>query len=204
MVTHHVAAVVGALLDVRRQLNEGIEDKELNYSINSLLLKISAVALMKMPRLNATFEADGIHIHKRVNLGMATALDNGLIVPVIRRADSKSFSEINIESKALAAAARNGRLTADDVGGGTFTVSNLGGNGSVDFFTPIVNPPQAAILGVWRIVETAVPFDGEIKLRPMISLSLTYDHRAMDGAQAAEFMKMYIAMLGKPLQALVG
>ncbi|MDR0469131.1 MAG: 2-oxo acid dehydrogenase subunit E2 [Peptococcaceae bacterium] len=203
MVTHHVRADVGALLELRRQLNEGVEDKNLHFSINNLLLKITAIALAKMPVMNATFENDEIRIHDHVNLGMATALDNGLIVPVIHGAESKSLAEISGEAKDLAEAARSGRLTADNVSGGTFTVSNLGGYQSVELFTPIINPPQAAILGVGLVMETAVPIDGEIRVRSLMGLSLTYDHRVMDGAVAAAFMRMYMELLEKPLQALL-
>ena len=203
MVTHHVQANAGALQEIRRQLNEGVEDKSQRFSVNDLLLKITAAVLMKKPALNATFESDGIHVHHSVNLGMATAVDNGLIVPVIHGAEGKSLAEISREAKRLAAAARSGRLVADDVVGGTFTISNLGGYDSVDFFTPIVNPPQAAILGVGRISDAAVPVGGEIRALPMISLSLTYDHRVLDGAVAAEFMKIFIALLENPLQTLL-
>ena len=202
MVTHHVTADAGALLEIRRQLNEGVEDKNLKFSVNDLLLKLTAAALQKMPVMNATFENDGIHIHKNVNLGVATALENGLIVPVIHEAEKKSFTEISAEAKEIIAAAKAGELTSDSVSGGTFTVSNLGGYGSVDFFTPIINPPQVAILGVGRTADTVVPVGGEIRIRPIMGLSLTYDHRAIDGATAAAFMKIMIALLENPLRTL--
>jgi pyruvate dehydrogenase E2 component (dihydrolipoamide acetyltransferase) len=98
----------------------------------------------------------------------------------------------------LAARARAGALTPDEVSGGTFTVTNLGGYGSVDFFTPIINPPQAAILGVGRIADTVVPVDGEAQVRAMLGLSLTYDHRIIDGATAAEFIKILMKFLSNP------
>ena len=204
MVTHHVKADAGALLELRRQLNDGVEEKGSRYTINELLLKLTAVALQKIPALNATFENDGIHIHRNVNLGIATALENGLIVPVIHKAEEKSLKEISIEAKELIAAARDGRLSSGNISGGTFTVSNLGGYGSVDFFTPIIDPPQVAILGIGRTEDAAAPVGGVISIRPMIGLSLTYDHRAIDGAKAAEFMKEFITMLGTPLRALMG
>ena len=203
MVTHHVRADAGALAAIRRQLNEGADSAEQRYSVNDLLLKLAAAALQKYPAMNATFENDEIRIHKNVNLGIATALEDGLIVPVIRKAEEKSLPEISAEAKKLIASARAGRLAPDDIAGGTFTVTNLGGYGSVDFFTPIVNPPQAAILGVGRIADAAVPVGGAICIRPMIGLSLTYDHRAVDGAAAAEFMKEFITLLNAPLKALL-
>ena len=203
MVTHHVTADAGALTEIRKYINDTIEDKDYRYSINDLLLKLTATALSKMPVMNATFEADGIHIHQHVNLGMATALENGLIVPVLHKAEAKSLKEIRAEARVLSAAAQAGRLTPDNITGGTFTVSNLGGYGSVDLFSPIINPPQVAILGVGRITESVVAVGGEIKIRPLIGLSLTYDHRAIDGATAALFMKEFIALLSNPLQVLL-
>jgi pyruvate dehydrogenase E2 component (dihydrolipoamide acetyltransferase) len=203
MITHHVKADVGALMEIKKQLNDGIGENDQRISVNDMLLKLVAAALIKMPVMNATFEPDGIHLHRHVNLGMATALDNGLIVPVIHGAENKSLAEISEEAKALSAAARAGRLTPDNIAGGTFTVSNLGGYKSVDFFSPIINKPQVAILGVGRTVETVVPVGGEIGVRPLMGLSLTYDHRAIDGAVAALFMGEFMALLEKPLQALL-
>lgn len=203
MVTHHVKADTSELMKIRARLNEGIEDKKLRFSVNDMMLKLAAVALTKMPDLNATFEENEIHMHSRVDLGMATSIENGLIVPVIRGADSKSLADISSEAKALVAAARANRLTSDDVTGGTFTVTNLGGYDSVDFFTPMINPPQVAVLGIGRTVEEAVPVCGEIKIRLMTGLSLTYDHRVIDGAVAAGFMKILLVLFANPLQAFL-
>ena len=203
MVTHHVKADTSELMRIRARLNDGIEDKELRFSVNDMMLKLAAVALARMPELNATLEENEIHMHSRVDLGMATSIENGLIVPVIRGADSKSLADISREAKAFAAAARTNRLTSDDVTGGTFTVSNLGGYDSVDFFTPIINPPQVAVLGIGRTADEAVPVCGEIEIRLMTGLSLTYDHRVIDGALAAEFIKLLLALLANPLQALL-
>ncbi|MCL1849004.1 MAG: 2-oxo acid dehydrogenase subunit E2 [Clostridiales bacterium] len=200
MVTHHVKADAGAILAVREALNDGVEDRDSRVSVNDLLMKLTAVALTQMPALNASLTGDVIRVYKDVHLGMATALDNGLIVPVIRNADQKSLLQISKEAKDLAAKARSGNLLPDDVGGGTFTVTNLGGFGSVDEFTPIINPPEAAILGIGRAVDTPVVVDGEICIRPMIALSLTYDHRVLDGAVAAAFIKILMDLMAKPLR----
>ena len=224
MVTHHVRVDASALLEHRKQHSDGLGSKnpqhndagsqhsdtglqsggkEHRLSLNDLLLKLTAAALIKKPAFNATFENNSTRIHKHVNLGIATALENGLIVPVIHNADEKSLAEISFEAKELKTAANAGLLTADNVTGGTFTVSNLGGYGSVDFFSPIINPPQVAILGVGRVVDMAVPVDGVVCIRPMMGLSLTYDHRAIDGATAAEFINEIMVMLEDPLPFLL-
>jgi len=202
MVTHHVTADAGALTELRKMLNEGAEG-EGRVSFNTLLLKLTAEALRQMPAVNATFEEGEIRVHSHVNLGMATALEGGLIVPVIRHAESKSLMQIHDEAAELAKRARSGRLSPDDTQGGTFTVTNLGGYGSVDFFTPIVNPPQAAILGVGRIRDTAVPAGGTVGIRPTLGLSLTYDHRVADGAVAAGFMQVLIRLIENPIRYLL-
>jgi pyruvate dehydrogenase E2 component (dihydrolipoamide acetyltransferase) len=202
MVTHHVTADAGALTELRKMLNEGAEG-ERRVSFNTLLLKLTAEALRQMPAVNATFEEGEIRVHSHVNLGMATALEGGLIVPVIRQAESKSLMQIHDEAAELAKRARGGRLSPDDTHGGTFTVTNLGGYGSVDFFTPIVNPPQAAILGVGRIRNAAVPAGGTVGIRPMLGLSLTYDHRVVDGAVAAEFMQILIRLVENPIRVML-
>jgi len=138
-----------------------------------------------------------------VNLGMATAIDNGLVVPVIHDADGKGLLAISREAKELSSRAKSGGLTPNDFADGTFTVTNLGAYGSVDFFTPIINPPQAGILGIGRIRETPTAVNGNIEIRPMIGLSLTYDHRIIDGAVAAEFMKVFMALLENPARAVL-
>jgi len=202
MVTHHVNADATVLLEYYKMLNKGVEEKADRVSINDLLMKITAHALEKMPVINSSLSGeDKILVYETVNLGMATAVENGLIVPVLRNANKKSLLTISRELKDLAYRARNGGLQPEDMQGATFTVSNLGGYGSVDYFTPIVNPPQAAILGIGRVVEQAVPICGEIQIRPMLGLSFTYDHRVIDGALAAEFMKLYLKLLENPARS---
>ncbi len=203
MVTHHVMADATALLGYREMLNRGVTDKGDQVSINDLLLKLTAVALEKIPIVNSSLAGNNIVLHKRVHLGMATALDNGLIVPVIRDANRKNLLALSREAKDLAARARKGSLGLDEIQGATFTVSNLGGYGSVDLFTPIINPPQAGILGIGRIIETAVPVEGEVRIRPQIGLSFTYDHRIMDGAVAAEFIRKLMQLLENPARSVL-
>ena len=201
MVTHQVSADAGALLDYRAMLNTGITDKNDRVTIGELILKLTAAALAMIPIMNSSLSDDGIVIHKDIHLGMATALDEGLVVPVIRDADRKGLLVICREAKDLAFRARSGTLYPDDFSGATFTVSNLGSFGSVDYFTPIINPPQAAILGVGRAVDAAVPIDGDIRIRPMVGLSLTYDHRIIDGAIAARFIKVLMDLMASPARA---
>lgn len=202
MVTHHVTTDVGALLEYRAMLNQNVEKSD-QVSINDLLLKLTAAALIKMPIINSSLTDEGIVVCHTVHLGMATALDNGLIVPVIRNANKKNLLAISAEAKDLAARARSGNLIPDETHGATFTISNLGSYGSVDLFTPIINPPQAGILGIGRITEAAVPVNGEIKIRPLMGLSFTYDHRIIDGAVAAKFIQILIQLLNSPARSVL-
>ncbi|MCL1804488.1 MAG: 2-oxo acid dehydrogenase subunit E2 [Clostridiales bacterium] len=202
MVTHHVTVDAGWIQDLRASMNAGVEDKSARVTVNDFLLKLTAAALVKTPAVNSSLQGDKIRVYNYVGLGMATALADGLIVPVIHDADKKSLLRISGEAKDLAARAREGRLRPDDVSGGTFTVTNLGGYGSVDGFTPIVNPPQAAILGVGRIADTPAVYRGEIQARPMMTLSFTYDHRVIDGAVAAEFIKILMDFIENPLRVI--
>ena len=201
MVTHHVMADVTELVEYRARLNKSVTDKNERISVNDLILKLTATALSDMPVINSSLTDRGIVLYGRVHLGVATTIDNGLIVPVIRDANRKSLLTISREAKYLAERARNGALGLDETAGGTFTVTNLGAYGSVDLFTPIINPPQAAILGVGRITETAAPVNSEITIRSMIGLSFTYDHRIIDGATAAEFIRKMLRLLENPFRS---
>jgi pyruvate dehydrogenase E2 component (dihydrolipoamide acetyltransferase) len=198
MVTNHVSADAGALIDYHALLNVDVADKADRVTIGELMLKLTATALAAMPVMNSSLTDEGIIRHGRIHLGMATALDEGLIVPVIHDADRKGLLTISREAKSLALRAKTGALSPDEISGATFTVSNLGAYGSVDFFTPIINPPQAAILGIGRVTNSVVAVDGEIKIRPTVSLSLTYDHRIIDGATAAEFTKILMKLMTTP------
>lgn len=203
MVTHQVMVDVGALVEYRAMLNKDAVDKSDRVSINDLLLKITAAALERTPAVNAALADGEIVRYKGVHLGMATALEDGLIVPVIRDANKKNLLALSSEAKDLAGRARSGGLKPDELQGATFTISNLGGYGSVDLFTPIINPPEAGILGVGRIKESVVPMDGEIAIRPMMGLSFTYDHRIIDGAVAAEFIRTLMQLLDNPAKSVL-
>lgn len=161
--------------------------RELQLSYTEILVKAVSKALREHPLLNSSLEGDRIKIFEDVNVGVAVATSQGLVVPVIRSADNKSLGEIASELRSLVEKARKGSLTREDVSGGTFTITNLGMYG-VDVFTPIINPPQTAILGVGRLVKRPVVVNQEIEVKPLATLSLSFDHRVVDGAPAARFL----------------
>lgn len=156
-------------------------------SINDFILFAAAGALREFPSLNASFTDEGVRIFSDVNIGMAVALEEGLVVPVIRSADRLSLDDLAKKTRELAEKAQKKKLFPLDYEGGTFTVSNLGMLG-VDSFTAIINPPECAILAVGRVAPRAVPEDGKIAVRPVMTMTLSADHRAVDGALAARFL----------------
>ena len=158
-----------------------------SISLTVLLARACAWALRRHPAVNATVEAGGVRLWPEINIGVAVALPEGLIVPVLRRADIRPLADLAQELAALAEQARAGGLRPDQVSGGTLTLTNLGMFG-VEAFDPILNPPQAAILGAGAVVESVVPRDGQIVIRPLLQLTLAADHRALDGAAAAQFL----------------
>jgi pyruvate dehydrogenase E2 component (dihydrolipoamide acetyltransferase) len=165
----------------------GLHEK-LQVSYTAILVEAVAKALLEQPMINSTLDGNQIKIFEDVNVGLAVATEYGLVVPVIRNADKKSLKEIDTAIKELTEKARLGKLTKEELTGGTFTVTNLGMYG-VEFFTPIINPPEAAILGVGKIVEKPVVVDGKVEVKPLMTLSLSYDHRIVDGAPAAKFLQ---------------
>lgn len=162
--------------------------KRINVSYTAIIAKIVADSLEELPWINSTFEDAEIKIFEDVNIGIAVTTEHGLVVPVINDCNRKTFSEVAIAIEKLMEKARQEKLSIGDLSQGTFTVTNLGMHG-VAFFTPIINPPEAAILGVGRIVEKPVVISGKIEIKPMLMLSLSYDHRIVDGAPAAEFLQ---------------
>lgn len=161
--------------------------KDFDLTYTDLIVKGVTIALRKHPRVNATLSGDTIELIEDINVGVGVALEEGLIVPVIRNADRLSIQQIGEAVRNLAAKARSDSLDIDEVTGGTFTITNLGAYG-VDGFTPVINPPEVAILGVGRIVEKVVVYRGDVARRMMMVLSLTFDHRLIDGAPAAMFL----------------
>jgi pyruvate dehydrogenase E2 component (dihydrolipoamide acetyltransferase) len=189
---------VGEVAKLREQVNgEWQQQHGIKVSYTDVIIRAAAKALREHPQVNASFAEDGIHLHSEINIGVAVALDSGLIVPVIRNADQRSLLEIAQASRDLAERARQSRLTRDDVSGGTFTISNLGMYG-VEAFTPIINLPECAILGVGQIADRAVVRNGQIVIRPTMWLSLTFDHRIVDGAPAARFLGRIRQLLESP------
>ena len=178
-----------------RQRKAPNEQPDLTY--NELLVKASALALRKHPRLNSTVVGQEIHVLPEIHVGLAVALDDGLVVPVVRNADQKPLAVIASEVRELIERARTGKLMMAEITGGTFTVTNLGGFG-ITSFTPIINPPEAAILGVGCIVDRLVRRDSDMVWQQMMGLSLTVDHRVVDGAPAAAFLKTLCELLERP------
>ena len=152
-----------------------------------VFVRLAALALADHPVLNASLDDGHVLLHRSIHVGIAVDTDAGLLVPVIRDADRKSLEKIREEAAALAARAREGQLRPDDLRGGTFTITNLGMHG-VDAFTPIINPPQSAVLGIGRIAMRPVVRDGQVVARYTAILSLTFDHRLVDGGPAARFL----------------
>lgn len=181
-----------------------VVEKDTGYrlSYTEVIIKAAASALCKHPELNASLIGDEIVMNKEVNIGLAVAVENGLIVPSIKDVNQKGLAELTQISKELGRKARENKLKPDEMRGSTFTISNLGMY-AIDAFTPIINGPETAILGVGRITEKAVAVDGELAVRPMMVLSLSFDHRAVDGAPAAAFLTDLKANLENPYSLLV-
>lgn len=166
-------------------------------SFTDIIIKVAARALSDFPIINSMLTGEGILLKEEVNIGMAVAVENGLIVPVIKNADLLTLGEISAIAIQLAEKARSGKLTPDEYSGGTFTVTNLGMY-DIDEFTAIINPPESAILAIGKIDRTPVAEGDEIVIRPIVTLSLTYDHRIIDGAPAAQFLQRVKQLLQNP------
>jgi len=190
--------------EAKERLEKEVKEKYgVNLSYTGILLKLVSKALRQHLNLNAILEEDEAKVIGDINISVAVQSEKlGLIVPVMRDVDKKPLGTVSKELDEIAEKARKGTLTFDDVVGGTFTVSNLGMLDSVDCFTPIINPPQSAILGVGRIVDEAVVVDGKVGVRPMCTFSLTVDHRLIDGYPASQFLATLKKIIGNPLPHL--
>jgi pyruvate dehydrogenase E2 component (dihydrolipoamide acetyltransferase) len=199
----YLTSVVDAepLLTLRTQLNE-VQDSGSKASVTDLLIRACAVTLRAHPKVNASWAGDHLIRHARINVGIAVALDDGLIVPVIRDADRKHLSEIAAEARMLAQRAREGKLAPDEFSHGTFTISNLGMFG-IDHFTAVINPPEAAILAVGAARQEPVVRDGQVVPGSTMKLTLSVDHRVLDGARAAEFLRDLVRLVEQPLRILM-
>jgi len=182
-------ADVSGLVGLRERLAPGFEAASgIHLTYTDLFVEVVARLLTEHPLLNTTLDGDTIVAWEAVHMGVAVALEDGLIVPVIRNSHCRPLREIAADRVELTGKAQAGTLNLEEVEGGTFTISNLGSFGA-DSFTPIVNPPQCAILGIGRIVDKPVVVDGTVQVRPTMWLSLTFDHRLVDGAPAARFLQ---------------
>jgi pyruvate/2-oxoglutarate dehydrogenase complex dihydrolipoamide acyltransferase (E2) component len=195
-------AVMDAAVALRAQLKEQWGQAGIPVpTITDLVVRAAALALREHPRLNASVHHDAIHVQPEINVGLAVALEEGLLVPVVKRADQLPLSAIAAESRRLAQGARSGRLSLPDLEGGTFTVSTLGSYG-IDFFTPVITPGQVAILGVGRLRDSVRWEDASPVRTQVMTLSITFDHRAVDGAPAADYLRSVLSRLANPLSLL--
>lgn len=184
---------------LRKRINEVAPTK---ISFNDLVIKASAAALRLHPAVNSAWMDDHIRINKDINIGVAVAVEDGLLVPVVRYADIKTLSQINTEVKSLAGKAKNRKLQPDEMQGNTFTISNLGMFG-IEEFTAIINPPDAAILAVGGIIEKPIVKNGEIVVGNQMKVTLSCDHRVIDGASGAQFLNTFKAILEDPIRLMV-
>jgi pyruvate dehydrogenase E2 component (dihydrolipoamide acetyltransferase) len=188
----------GALLAARERLLPAIEQSRgVRLTQTDLLVALVARVLVKHPRLNASWSGSGISLNKEVNIGVAMAVNDGVVAAVIHNADRTELAEIAVQRRDLAARTQAGRLHPPDIAGVTFTISNLGMH-QVDAFTAIISPPQAAILAVGRIADRVVPVDGQPGIRPMMTMTLSCDHRVVDGLRAAAFLNGLAEAIRRP------
>jgi pyruvate dehydrogenase E2 component (dihydrolipoamide acetyltransferase) len=188
-------------LELRERLVARLKEGETKPTVSDLLTKVCAAALVRHPAVNAHFTGDKILRFPYAHVGIAVAAPNGLVVPVIRDADRKTIQQIAADRAELVGRARDGKLQLADLADGTFTISNLGMFG-IEQFIAVLNPPQAAILAVGSTEEKPVVRDGQVEVRPLMSITITCDHRAVDGADGAEFLRTVKELLEEPALAL--
>jgi pyruvate dehydrogenase E2 component (dihydrolipoyllysine-residue acetyltransferase) len=196
-----VSAEMTEMLALREQLVARMGEGDAKPTVNDVLTKLVAVALTRHTAVNATFTGDEIHRFPVANIGIAVAAPSGLIVPVIQNTDRLTIQEIARTRADLVGRARDGKLKLQDLEGGTFTISNLGMFG-VEQFVAVLNPPQVAILAVGAVKDTPVVIEGDLDVAPVMQMMLTCDHRAIDGADGAEFLRTLVAFVEQPALAL--
>lgn len=194
-----VAIDMSAAMELRKQLNsmDGVK-----ISVNDMVVKACALALKQFPTLNASFGEDSLIMHDQINISIAIATDNGLLAPAITDVDKKSLGVLASETRELAERTRSGKATPDELGRGTFTVSNLGMFGA-ESFVAIINPPQAAIVAVGAATETPVVKDGQIVIAPIMKATISADHRVSDGVVGAQYLQAVKALLETPMRLLI-
>ncbi|MGH9913703.1 MAG: dihydrolipoamide acetyltransferase family protein, partial [Pyrinomonadaceae bacterium] len=186
-------------MELRKSLNE---ENEIKISVNDLIIKIAAASLIHHPQVNASFQEKSIRYFERADIGVAVALEEGLITPVIRSADLKSIGQIAMEIRELAERARNRKLRPEEYTGATFSVSNLGMFG-IDQFTGIINPPESAILAIGSVTSKPVVRDEQILIRQLVYVTMSCDHRIVDGAAGAKFLQTFKKLLENPALLLL-
>ncbi len=187
-------------MKLRKQINESIAPEKI--SVNDIIVKVAATALTKHPFVNASYQDDKIKFYEDADIGVAVAIDEGLITPIVRGANKKGFQQIGKEVKELAEKARNKKLQPEEYQGATFSISNLGMMG-IKEFTAIINPPEAAILAVGTATPTPVVRNGEITTRNIMHVTMSCDHRVVDGATGAKFLQTFKQMLENPVMMLM-
>ncbi len=203
MLTSFNEVDLGAVMEIRKRYRDSFEKKHgVRIGFMSFFVKAAIEALRKFPVVNASVEGSDLIYHDYYDIGVAVSTDRGLMVPVLRDADLKSFADIERSIGEYAVRARDGKIGVDDLTGGTFTITNGGVFGSL-MSTPIINPPQSAILGMHKIQDRAMVVDGEIRVRPMMYIALTYDHRIIDGREAVQFLVSVKESLEDPARLLI-
>jgi 2-oxoglutarate dehydrogenase E2 component (dihydrolipoamide succinyltransferase) len=188
---------------MRKQYQESFTRKYgVKLGFMSFFVKAAVEALRDIPQINASIRGNDIVYHRYFDIGVAIGGGKGLVVPVLRNAEKMSFAEVEQAVSGLAARAQAGKLTPDELQGGTFTITNGGVYGSL-LSTPIINPPQCAILGMHTIQERPVAVDGQVVIRPMMYVALSYDHRIVDGREAVTFLKQIKELLETPARLLL-
>ena len=188
-------------LAVRKQINAALSEEQ-KISVNDVIVKVAAMSLMKHPFVNASYQDKTIRFYEQADIGVAVAVDEGLITPVVRGANLKGFAQIASEVKELAGRARDRKLQPEEYTGATFSISNLGMFG-IKEFTAIINPPEAAILAVGGATPTVVVRDGAIVIRNIMNVTMSCDHRVIDGATGAKFLQTFKQMLENPVLMLL-
>jgi len=192
------------VMEIRRRYKEIFKEKhEVGLGFMSFFIRAACIALQEFPEVNAMIEGDDLVYHDYCDIGIAVSTPRGLVVPVIRNADSLSMAEIENEVLRLATRAREGKLALEEMTGGTFTITNGGVFGSL-MSTPIINYPQAAILGMHKIMERPMVIDGQIVVRPMMYVALSYDHRIIDGRESVSFLVRIKELIEDPTRMLLG
>jgi len=207
----HTAAILttynevdmSAVLSLRGKYKERFQEVHgIGLGLMSFFARASVLALKEFPRINAFIDGDDIVYHQYVHLGIAVSTDRGLAVPVLRHVENMSFARIETEIKRLATATRDGKLSVDELAGGTFTITNGGVFGSM-MSTPILNAPQSGILGMHAILKRPVAVDDKVEIRPMMYLALSYDHRAVDGRESVSFLVRLKQYLEDPARLML-